>query len=100
MIFVEDVAICTDKCAIITNPGAKSINGEIKDIEPAIRKYFADENVRHIVSPGKLDGGDVMMICNHLIVGAGNIGGVAEAVATTFNLYMMVMATIFTDICK
>lgn len=67
--FVEDVAICTDKCAVITNPGAASRNGEIKDIEPAIRQFFADENIHHIEYPGTLDGGDVMMVGNHFYVG-------------------------------
>lgn len=67
--FVEDVAICTDKCAVITNPGAASRNKEILGIEPAIREYFNDEDVHRITSPGTLDGGDVMMVGNHFYIG-------------------------------
>lgn len=57
--FVEDPAVITRCGAIITNPGADSRNGEKDEIEPAVRKFFDDEHVKHIVSPGTLDGGDV-----------------------------------------
>lgn len=67
--FVEDPAVITTKGAIITNPGAASRNGEKDEIEPAVRQFFDDEHVKHIVSPGTLDGGDVMMVGNHFYVG-------------------------------
>lgn len=67
--FVEDPAVITRCGAIITNPGADSRNGEKDEIEPAIRQFFDDEHVKHIVAPGTLDGGDVMMVGDHFYVG-------------------------------
>ena len=67
--FVEDVALVTRKCAIITNPGAVSRNGEKEEIVEAIKKFFPDDKIEHIVSPGTLDGGDVMMVGDHFYVG-------------------------------
>ena len=67
--FVEDPAVITRCGAIITNPGADSRNGEKDEIEPAVRRFFDDEHVKHIVSPGTLDGGDVMMVGDHFYVG-------------------------------
>jgi len=40
--FVEDPAVITRKCAIITNPGAPSRNGEKEEIVDAIRKFFPE----------------------------------------------------------
>ena len=37
--FVEDVAVLNRKCAIITNPGAATRNGETKSIIPVIEKF-------------------------------------------------------------
>ncbi len=67
--FVEDPAVITRCGAIITNPGAASRNGEKDEIEPAVRQFFDDSRVKHIVSPGTLDGGDVMMVGDHFYVG-------------------------------
>ena len=66
-VFVEDVAICTSKCAVITNPGADSRNAETVYIEPALSKAFS--NIEHIKTPGTLDGGDIMMVGNHFYIG-------------------------------
>ena len=41
--FVEDPAVITRKCAIITNPGAASRNGEKDEIIGAIREFFPDD---------------------------------------------------------
>ncbi len=70
--FVEDVAIVTEKGAVITNPGADSRNREIELIEPVLRKFYKDEQIMHITAPGTLDGGDVMMVENHFYVGLSN----------------------------
>ena len=45
--FVEDPALITSKCAIITNPGAASRNGEKNEIIGAIRKFF-EEGIRQL----------------------------------------------------
>ncbi|MFQ6976664.1 MAG: arginine deiminase family protein [Oscillibacter sp.] len=67
--FVEDPALITSKCAIITNPGAASRNGEKNEILGAIRKFFDDDHIEYIKAPGTLEGGDVMMVGDHFYVG-------------------------------
>ena len=59
--FVEDPAVITRKCAIITNPGAASRNGEKDEIIGAIREFFSEDKIEYIKAPGTLEGGDVMM---------------------------------------
>ncbi|HPX70113.1 MAG TPA: arginine deiminase family protein [Bacillota bacterium] len=67
--FVEDPALITRKCAIITNPGAASRNGEKDEIIGAVRKFFKEEDIEYIKAPGTLEGGDVMMVGDHFYVG-------------------------------
>ena len=67
--FVEDPAVLTEKCAVITNPGAPSRNGETAAIEEAVRKFYPEDRIEHIRFPGTLEGGDVMMCGNHFFVG-------------------------------
>lgn len=67
--FVEDVAVLTKNCAIITNPGASSRNKEKEYIIEPIKKYYPEEKIEYIKEPGTLDGGDVMMVGNHFYVG-------------------------------
>ena len=67
--FVEDVAVVTSKCAIITNPGAASRNGEKEHIVETIRQFYSDDQIAYIQSPGTLEGGDVMMVGDHFYVG-------------------------------
>ncbi|TDR23591.1 dimethylarginine dimethylaminohydrolase family protein [Marinicella litoralis] len=65
--FVEDPAILTKACAIITNPGASSRKGETDAIEKAVKAFYP--KVERIQPPGTLDGGDVMMVNNHFFIG-------------------------------
>lgn len=67
--FVEDAAVITRKCAIITNPGALSRNREAEMMIPTIQKYFTEDKIEYIIAPGTLDGGDVMMVGDHFYVG-------------------------------
>lgn len=67
--FVEDPALITRKCAIITNPGAESRNGEKKEIVGAVKKFFPDDKIEYIKDPGTLEGGDVMMVGDTFYVG-------------------------------
>ena len=67
--FVEDPAVITRKCAIITNPGAESRNGEKDEIIHAVRVFFSEEQIEYIKAPGTLEGGDVMMVGDHFYVG-------------------------------
>lgn len=67
--FVEDAAVLTRKCAVITNPGAASRNGEKAYIVEAVRKFYDDSQIAYIKDPGTLEGGDVMMVGDHFYVG-------------------------------
>lgn len=67
--FVEDTAVITKECAIITNPGAASRRGEATEMLPAIRMFFPEDKIEYIKSPGTLEGGDVMMVGDHFYVG-------------------------------
>lgn len=67
--FIEDVAVCTRACAILTNPGAASRNGEKHHIADALKKFYNEDLIEAIKAPGTLDGGDVMMVGDHYYVG-------------------------------
>ncbi|MEG0830286.1 MAG: arginine deiminase family protein [Anaerovoracaceae bacterium] len=67
--FVEDTAVITRKCAIISNPGANSRRGEALEMLPTIKKFFSDDKIEYIKSPGTLEGGDVMMVGDHFYAG-------------------------------
>ena len=65
--FIEDVALLTDNCAIITNPGAESRKGEIASIRNELEEYYDDiEQIKH---PGTVEAGDVMMVGSHFYIG-------------------------------
>ncbi len=65
--FVEDVAVCTKKFAMIAKPGASSRKGEEKEIIEVIKKYY--NNLEYVKEPGTLEGGDVMMVKDHFYIG-------------------------------
>lgn len=67
--FVEDTCVLTRECAIMDNPGAGTRNGEAALMEPIIRRYYPADRIEHIVAPGTLEGGDVMMVGDHFYVG-------------------------------
>lgn len=67
--FVEDAAVCTRACAIISNPGAASRNKEKDYIVDAVKKFYTEDQIEYIQAPGTLDGGDVMMVGDHFYVG-------------------------------
>ena len=64
--FVEDVAVCTSTCAVITRPGALSRREEVNGMKQILREFY--DNIEEIKS-GTLDGGDVMMVGNHFYIG-------------------------------
>lgn len=66
---MEDVAVVTRKCAIITNPGAASRNGEKEHIVETIKQFYDEEAIKYIKAPGTLEGGDVMMVGDRFDVG-------------------------------
>ncbi|RMF09707.1 MAG: N(G),N(G)-dimethylarginine dimethylaminohydrolase [Candidatus Neomarinimicrobiota bacterium] len=65
--FVEDVAIVTEKGAVLTRPGAPSRTGEINFIHPVLKRYFP--LIYMVQPPGTVDAGDVLRIENHFIIG-------------------------------
>lgn len=65
--FIEDVAVLTPHCAIVTRPAAPSRAGETSAISKILPEYFP--HIETIREPGTLDGGDVMQIGNHLYIG-------------------------------
>jgi dimethylargininase len=64
--FVEDTAIVTPDLAVITFPGAPARQGEQQTIAEAL---VAHPQLHYIQSPGTLDGGDVLMIGTHFLIG-------------------------------
>lgn len=66
-VFVEDTAVVTTKCAIITRPGADSRKGEEIEMNNVLKGFY--EQIEEITPPGNLDGGDIMMAGNHFYIG-------------------------------
>ncbi len=64
--FTEDVAIVTPEVSVITRPGAIQRRGETEYIQEALEKF---RDVRSIRAPGTLDGGDVLVVNKHCVVG-------------------------------
>jgi dimethylargininase len=67
--FVEDTAVLTNECAIVSNPGAESRNGEIIEMQEVLKGFYEQENIEFIHAPGFLDGGDVLQADKHFYVG-------------------------------
>ena len=67
--FVEDPAVVLKECAIITNSPRESRNGEKFEIDPAIKKYYSDDQIFYIEAPGTMEGGDVMVVDKHIYIG-------------------------------
>ncbi|UEA31622.1 dimethylarginine dimethylaminohydrolase family protein [Granulicatella elegans] len=67
--FVEDVALCTSKCVIITRPGALSRRKEavLPDMLETLKKFY--DNIEYIEEPGTVEAGDIMMVGNHFYIG-------------------------------
>jgi dimethylargininase len=68
--FIEDVALCTSHCAIITRPALSSRRGEITGIREVLQEYY--DIIEAISLPGTLEAGDVMMAGNHFFIGISN----------------------------
>lgn len=65
--FVEDAALMTRHCAILTNPGATSRTGETQSMLGALREFY--EAIEIIEAPGTVEGGDIMMVGDHFYIG-------------------------------
>ena len=65
--FVEDAALMTPHCAILTNPGAPTRTLETRSMLTTIREFC--KTVEIIEAPGTVEGGDIMMVGNHYYIG-------------------------------
>ncbi len=65
--FVEDTAIVTARCTILTRPGAASRLNEIKSMRTVLTEFFP--SIHEIHAPGTLDGGDVCEAGSHFVIG-------------------------------
>ena len=65
--FVEDTAVITPRCAVITRPGAASRAGETEAIRAALAQTFPQ--LHAIEAPGTVDGGDICEADNHFLIG-------------------------------
>jgi dimethylargininase len=65
-VFVEDPAIVLDEIAIVTRPGAASRRGETASIAQALSHF---RELRYILEPATLEGGDVLLVGRTLYVG-------------------------------
>jgi dimethylargininase len=93
-VFVEDTALLTPQCAIITNPGAPSRKGETLRMSNTLSRFYS--NIETIEDPGTLEAGDVMMVGNHFYIGLSertNENG-ANQLISFLNKYGMSASTI------
>jgi len=65
--FVEDTAIVTSGGAVLARPGAPSRAGETAAIADLLDRLAIE--VRSIVAPGTVDGGDVCEVDGHFLIG-------------------------------
>ena len=64
--FVEDTAVVTPEVAVVTRPGAPSRRGEEESIEPLLAHH---RPIARIVAPGCVDGGDVVIAGERVLIG-------------------------------
>ena len=65
--FVEDTAVLTPRCAVITRPGAESRRGETGAVKAALEPFC--KKFQEIQAPGTVDGGDVCEAGEHFFIG-------------------------------
>lgn len=66
--FVEDVAVVTEKMAIITSPATEARNGEKEYIVETLKKYYPEDRI-HYITEGFIEGGDVVRAEDHFYLG-------------------------------
>lgn len=65
--FIEDTALCTSSCAIITRPALPSRQGEITGMHKVLEEYY--DAIEEILFPATLEAGDIMMAGSHFFIG-------------------------------
>ena len=92
-VFVEDTVVVLGDTAIITSPGADERREETADTEVAVRTLGL--RIAHIHEPGRLDGGDVLVVGDMIYVGRStrsNDEGLRQLRALTRSLGFTVVA--------
>jgi len=88
--FVEDTAVVTPDVAVITNPGAASRKGEEESMVPVLAGF---RKIKRILTPGTVDGGDVLQVGSHFFIGlsertnqagAAQLGRILESFGNTW----------------
>ncbi|MBX3015992.1 MAG: hypothetical protein KF832_31010, partial [Caldilineaceae bacterium] len=64
--FVEDTAVITPEVAVLARPGASARQGEAQAMAPVLAQY---RTVLPVDWPGTLDGGDVLVVDKHCLIG-------------------------------
>lgn len=64
--FVEDTAVIVPEVAVIANMGAPARQGEAPAMAPVLAHY---RPLAHIALPGTFDGGDVLVVNDHCMIG-------------------------------
>jgi dimethylargininase len=80
--FVEDTAILSPKCNVLTRPGAASRSGEVESIAASLATLGVA--AKKIDSPATLDGGDICDAGGHFFIGVShrtNWDGAAQLAA-------------------
>ncbi len=65
--FVEDAALLTPLCGIVTRPGAPSRRKETKSMKMVVADFYDD--AEEIKSPATVDAGDILMVGSHYYIG-------------------------------
>ncbi|MFT4732328.1 MAG: dimethylargininase [Gammaproteobacteria bacterium] len=65
--FVEDVALLTQHCAILTHPSALSRKGEVAYIAASLDPFYS--STQSISNKGNAEAGDIMMVGRHFYIG-------------------------------
>ena len=94
--FVEDTAVLTNQCAVLTRPGAASREGEVASIKKVLTGFYAD--VLSIKPPGTVDGGDVCEAEDHFFIGISQRTNEAGAWQLAESLALFGYTTSFVDI--
>jgi len=66
--FVEDVALLTSSCGIITQPGAESRKQETRTMKPIIEQFYPNA-FEELSGDGTIEAGDIMMVGEHFYIG-------------------------------
>lgn len=65
--FVEDPAVVFDDFAVVTNPARSTRQKEREFIRPVLDQFFEHDQIFEIITPGTLEGGDVMPVDDDMI---------------------------------